>query len=605
MTKHHLAARSRPPLVAAMTALLCALLTMLGVATATAAPPYETEADVTDLQFVQETVESGESAQLSGNWSLPDNPTAPAGFTVPFPDGMEGNGSTFNLFTPDGEVMGSCIANATELVCDFDDTYIAENPRDLHGAFTFWATVTREVTEETEHTFEFDEIDATVTITPNENDPCTEDCGFAHSNAYKHGDYHAEYDEISWSIRVGADENGMAGGLDVVVTDNPGPGHTLMPEHTTLRRTNETGPAWDGRQAPVNYEDAPEDSYTVSADGSTVSFTSEEGYFYRVHVRTTITDGGAQESYYNAATIEIEGQETIEVDHNTRYEGGSGTGIGTDVGMFSLTKELTGDAVGLEETVFTGTYEVYAEESGEPEEHTFEVQAGDTWESPEFPADSRVVILGEDEPVGPGQVQWAQPVFSETDFVLEGGTMLEVTLTNEATVPVGQFSAVKAITGDGAAQVPDDAVFTVNYSYPAGPGFEAGSGEMVLPADGTAVTSPQIPAGAVVTVTEQEPAAVEGAEWGNVTYSAESLTITAGAVTDVTVTNEITATPPPPEPEEPTEPQPEEPTEPELPTTGADGVMLAGIAGMLLLAGTAVLVVRRRSVLLADMPISL
>lgn len=81
------------------------------------------------------------------------------------------------------------------------------------------------------------------------------------------------------------------------------------------------------------------------------------------------------------------------------------------------------------------------------------------------------------------------------------------------------------------------------FSYPAGPGFAAGGGTLDLPVDGTVVTSPDIPVGAVVTLTENAPDAVAGAIWSEPVLSVSLVTIDRDQMVTVTVTNELTAPP--------------------------------------------------------------
>lgn len=138
-----------------------------GVAVAAAAaPPYATEAAITSLTFVDDLVESGRSTQLSGEWALPDDPATPAGFTVDLPEGLQGLSDAFDLLDPDGEPMGSCVVTATQIVCDIDADYIAAHPRSLRGTFDFWATVTTTVTQDTTTTYDFGDVEDTVTVTP-------------------------------------------------------------------------------------------------------------------------------------------------------------------------------------------------------------------------------------------------------------------------------------------------------------------------------------------------------------------------------------------------------------------------------------------------------
>lgn len=69
---------------------------LLGAGRAAAAPPYLTQATLTDLAFASDTVQSGSAAELTAKWSLPDAPATPAGFTIDLPPDLEGRGDTFS-----------------------------------------------------------------------------------------------------------------------------------------------------------------------------------------------------------------------------------------------------------------------------------------------------------------------------------------------------------------------------------------------------------------------------------------------------------------------------------------------------------------------------
>ncbi len=129
----------------------------------------------------------------------------------------------------------------------------------------------------------------------------------------------------------------------------------------------------------------------------------------------------------------------------------------------------------------------------------------------------------------------------------------------------GNFSIVKNVEGDGADLVAADTEFTVNYTYPAAEGYEAGEGTLTVKADGTAVTSNPLPTGAVISLTEATPATVEGAIWGEATFSPETLTIGDGTTAEVTLTNTITKIPTV-DPTDPTDPT-VDPTDPTVDPT--------------------------------------
>lgn len=90
------------------------------------------------------------------------------------------------------------------------------------------------------------------------------------------------------------------------------------------------------------------------------------------------------------------------------------------------------------------------------------------------------------------------------------------------------LSVTKTVSGSGSARsaLPDDTVFTVDYSWPATaatPGvvgedgrplvLPAGRGSLAVPVGGTVFADGRVPAGAVVTLTESAPPTVRGHSW--------------------------------------------------------------------------------------------
>lgn len=522
-----------------LTLLSAFVLALTGGAIAQAAPPYTTQGTVTNVQFVETTVTAGGSAALTANWSFPNNPTTPAGFTIDLPSGLAGRGDTFTLTAQDsGATIANCVATATQLQCDMDPAYVAANPVNLRGNVNFWVTVTTETTTTTEHTFDFGSNTATVNIQPRPQ--CTENCDLDWQYR-KDGSYIYQNNTIVWYAHVAAPPTGMVGGQDVVVRDTPAGNQTLVVDDSLprLQRTNVTGPNAAGVEVPSGWQDVPRSEYTVDLDG-TIHFTSQAGYFYQVLYITNVTDAGASGTYSNTVEFYINGTLDGTSSRDVRYAGGGGTGIGTNVGVVTIEKAVDGTAVNLPaDQLFTGTYSVQPP-TGDAITGTWSVASGDTWRSPEFPRDS-VVTLTEDAPSEPGNVTWSS-AFSTNGFTLPGGQITPVTLTNTADVRLTDFTASKSLSGDAAALVPSDATVTLEYSYPAGTGFAAGEGTIDVPVDGTSVTSPKIPVGAEVTVTERTPNPVAGAAWGTASISPATFTASdSGSTgTHVSVDNPIT-----------------------------------------------------------------
>ncbi|SMY12994.1 hypothetical protein BJEO58_02602, partial [Brevibacterium jeotgali] len=170
---------------------------------------------------------------------------------------------------------------------------------------------------------------------------------------------------------------------------------------------------------------------------------------------------------------------------------------------------------------------------------------GETVKSDPLPYGAEVT-LAEVEPVEIEGGTWVDLAFSTDTLTIGDGTTVDVLLTNTNELGAGHFSVVKALDGSGADLVNSTTEFTVEYSYPAGNGFEAGSGELTVKADGTAATSSALPYGAELTLTEAAPASVEGGEWTGHAFSADTVTIGESTTVEVTLTNTIDADEVPP-----------------------------------------------------------
>lgn len=155
-----------------------------------------------------------------------------------------------------------------------------------------------------------------------------------------------------------------------------------------------------------------------------------------------------------------------------------------------------------------------------------------------------VVTLSEIDPAAVEGTIWTGASFSTPSFTIGSGTTVSITLINTIELRTGAFSIVKALAGSGADLVLPETGFTVHYAYEAGPGFDAGAGELTVRADGEVVTSEPLPYGAVVTFVESEPGAIDGAVWTEAAFSASTVTIGADTVVAVTLTNTIETVPP-------------------------------------------------------------
>lgn len=530
------------PAIAVATA---GMLLLSGVGAAQAAAPFTTTGSIDSVDFRKDTVESGLLTQLRATWSFPDRPSTPAGFTIDLPADLQGREEKFQL-TADGDdttVIANCEVTATQLECELDPAYVAANPLGLKGNVYFWVRVTTEVTKTTEVVYEIGGHDVTVTVTPPNPWVCTENCELNWDYA-KDGWINYDTDRMVWYTHVKAPRGGMDGGLNVTVKDSPDQNQKLIIDdkfNPQLQRANELGVNEFGVEVPVNWEIVPRSDYTVDPDG-TVHFTTDQGYYYQVRFMTERLADVTE--YSNHVDFWINGYKDGEAETTATVQKGGGTGLGSDVGTFTIVKSVDGAPNLPEDMLFTGTYTV-TPPAGDPIVGAWEVRDGGKFVSKEFPRGS-TVTLTEDTPTEPANITWTSS-FATNGFTLVGSENTDVALKNTATVKVSQFTAKKVFDGSDAAKalVPATTAFQVDYAYEAGVGFEAGSGSLTVLADGTPVTSPDLPVGAVLTFSEVTPAAIDGLTWGEATFSPSTLTIGDGVVGELTLTNTVSTVPTP------------------------------------------------------------
>lgn len=537
---HAISARLHAVVAITATLLLAALTLSLPSAVAAT---FATEADV-DVEFVSASADHGSWTEMRGTWSLGKNPTTPAGFRLEFPAGqLRGLADTFPMLDDADEPMGECVVDEAGITCTVDPAYVKANPLDLHGEFNYWVQIVETVTQDTAKKYEISGIEADITVTlPDEW--CTSSCTFVSRETAKFGEYRpgTDPDTIEWSIDLKTDRDGM-NGESVEIVEDLGANQTV--NSIKVIRSNTLG-VWPY----ANYEvwtdwkdvDPADFDVTVNADGDNViTFVAERGWAYAVKINVNVADNGASVNYRNNATVKIGTEVPTEHREIVTFQGGSASGIGTNVGRFTITKRLAGATTGLPAQTFSGTYTVTSPDSTEVD-GTWSVEAGDTWTSPDFPRGS-TVVLTEDAPVAPASIRWSHS-FSDNNFPLPGGQHVPITLTNDAELRTGAVQILKELDGTAAARsaVPAGHTFEIDYTYPAGPGYAAGGGMVSVKADGAAVTTGQIPLGAQVTFAERTPAALPGVAWGAPVISPSTVTVADSGPARVVVSNPVRET---------------------------------------------------------------
>ncbi|MFF2274627.1 choice-of-anchor A family protein [Agromyces sp. NPDC058126] len=280
--------------------------------------------------------------------------------------------------------------------------------------------------------------------------------------------------------------------------------------------------------------------------------------------------------------------------HNYPWTGGGSLGC-QQVGGFSAAKDVTGPAAGEVPADTEFTLEYSYELGGETITGELTLLAdGTVVDGPQdLPVGTVVDFVEVDLPLIPG-VEWGTPVISPERVTIADDENTLVTVTNRTgseILATGGFSLAKSIEGGAAEAVPADTAFTVEYRYDVDGTTQTGT--IVVLADGTVGQGPQhLPTGTVVSFTEVDLPEIDGVEWGEPSFSPETVTIVDGEDVLVTVTNTANVpVGPGPGPDGGTD----TPTDGDLAVTGVTG-LAAAIAGAaaLLAAGVALLLMRRR-----------
>lgn len=559
-----------------LSGVLIALLGVMGLVSLPTMAVAATAATITSANFTKSEFPGGSRQEVNVKWKVHDNPITPLTVSIDLPDELRGFSDTFPAEAGAGAIAGECVVTADRVTCSIDDAYVNANPRNISGSFTFLVDVhVYNSTTET-RTYEFGAVSApVVTITPNP-EVCADECEYQGTQGFKYGWYNTSDDTIQWNVGVAAPgPNGLAPGSTVTVIDELDTdlfevvGKPVVTEAGSVRVNDYT------QNEELVWKNMPADLVRVSDDNLTVSFTSRAGVsggeltpgarelsgaVYSVWWTVRVLDGGKAGEYTNTAEWIVES-----VDRNTERgrvfrQSGSGNVVGTNFGKFAVSKQLTGDAVlsdTLDFTINWTAFESASDTQGVPGSAT--IKAGESFTSEEFFKGTRI-LLTEVTPVGPANVDWAAPTFIETDAQgkpLAGATpseTLDVTfseangnlarvsffsLTNEAALQKAPVRAKAVVDNPDSVDLTAVDAFTLNYSYPAGATWGAGSGALELPADGTVATSADLPVGAELTLSETTPAAIAGATWAVPVLSTETLVVGADSEAVVTVTNAI------------------------------------------------------------------
>ncbi|PWD50991.1 hypothetical protein C8046_10330 [Serinibacter arcticus] len=636
---------ARRRVAAALTAAAAALIGSVAIAGPAAAADVSIAVSNATLRGSSDDVgelDPGEWLRFDADLATPPGSIVRAGdtFSVTLPAALRlVSAAPFTMTDTAGAAVATCVYQADtdpqNLVCTFTN---AEPIQDWAGKIWFTAAVENQPGE----------VDLTFKVNDTVIVPFTGTIGTGPTGPSEPDDFdkgsgiHTSYEYISWGLSIPSSRTAELRGLatvtisDDLVNDDPEfKPHAIDPDSFRFVRYAVDaggGFAWGtaqevdpslftvGFRGPAT---APT-GFTISTTGSIF----EAGYYYRVEY-TTDPIGGVYipgDKYKNDA--EIAGNAVTSTSTVMAYGGGAGDG--SRYVDFSITKQVTGEAV-PDDTTFT--VEVTAP-GHDP--RTLTVVNGGLAQSGYYPVGTTLTVSEVDLPAVPG-ITWGE-VTVAGDGVVDngdgtwsltpaGGTTAVLTLTNvaraavPAKVSVGDYvwfdTNRDGVQDAGERPIPG---VTLTLTGPDGKPVTDVNGVLVPPTTtdaGGKYLFANLPVLAVggYTVTVTPPAGYVATTPGTTTRDADSSTSSATSLSlpndgdsdltldfgfvaleaspspTATVTPTATATPS----VAPTVTHP--PTRPTLPTTGADGARLGlAVAGGLVLAGTGALLVRRRRV---------
>nr|WP_234288469.1 SpaA isopeptide-forming pilin-related protein [Listeria ivanovii]QPL19456.1 LPXTG cell wall anchor domain-containing protein [Listeria ivanovii]UCK61589.1 LPXTG cell wall anchor domain-containing protein [Listeria ivanovii]UCK61710.1 LPXTG cell wall anchor domain-containing protein [Listeria ivanovii] len=269
-----------------------------------------------------------DNVKIHYTWEIPNSADVKAGdtmdFTLPAEIILQAN-SNFELKDSKGNVVGNATASSRTGKVTVTFTDYVENNSDINGSLDFWSGWNKEIINESEnYPVEFPLNGETTTITVDiSGTPIAPT-----ETAYKYGWVDQDNPEIiHWVVRVNYAEISIE---NAVYEDTIGANQTL--DFSSLQAFHGT---YSG------------DSFTKGAQVPAAAFSQTNGGFkvtlgnitdtVRITYDTIATDGGASDKYTNAGSLTGDNYVTREIQNETPYSGGNGSGDGT-TGSVELTK---------------------------------------------------------------------------------------------------------------------------------------------------------------------------------------------------------------------------------------------------------------------------
>ncbi|RTE48166.1 DUF5979 domain-containing protein [Actinobaculum sp. 352] len=277
-------------------------------------------------------------------------------------------------------------------------------------------------------------------------------------------------------------------------------------------------------------------SVTVPGDGTVVTADKT----FPIGTSCTVTEDAAS-AQIDEYALQVPAPQTVPIsDKTTPVTVSFANDYQRLVGGFTVSKTVNGDGAALAPTSFTFDYACVDAGGQETASGILEVDAGSTTSLSDIPTGSCTIT---ERPAEVENAQLTTSIAVDGQEVAGSSTTIQVTdnsnvavaATNTYTLDRGSFTVAKAVTGDYTPGEGES--FTVNYRCNDA---DATSGSLSVPADGTAVTVDNLPAGTNCVIGEESDSAERDGYAVAVDYSATNVDIESETTQAVTVTNRYT-----------------------------------------------------------------
>jgi hypothetical protein len=578
----------------ALATLLALLLALLGVVT-TAPTASAAEIDaITAVEIAQPFggVTQGDSIRLDATWAVPDGSQPGDTFRLGLPTSprVVGFEDAFDLVDPSGEVAGSCTVDENGFVCTLGD-YVTTHTG-VTGSLYFWAYVSEASAEEELVFTAGDDVEVRVPVPGGVGPGVGDDDVPVPTTPFKHGWYDRQEGVARWDVFVPGQYLTGEDGEPVVLTDTFDPRLTFVEDSLVVRAVPaaqwDGGDVWDDPQLVLDAS-----AYVVEPGPDanqfrlTVPAAHGADHLYVISYATAVpADAQNGERYANS----VSGIAGGDLDASAEYTDAGGAANGDAVRTIRLTKQVEGSGAAGVTGPFGFELSCTAEDGSALAAfpRSAEVATGASVVFANVPVGA-VCAVSETADGGADGVTFAPA--GPITVTAESPPTIEVVATNTFDVHVGGLAVTKHVTGAAAGLVPEAAEYTVAYSYEGADGVTRG-GDLTL-GDGSTAELGELPAGTVVTLSEAEPAAVDGVTWRAPVFAGKGVdvqpdgtarvTIGDGTTVSVTVTNRAELAPGASAPRA------------GLAVTGTGLATAAVLASLLVAAGVAVVILRRRA----------